>query len=266
MIQFRSNMKIGLFVRKDLIENNFSNYLKEKVLSCGFEIDNKEPEVVIVAGGDGTFLRAVHHYLDKINEIKFIGINKGSLGFFSSYEGEEVDRLLADLLSDELESASFKLLEASFNGNFIYAVNEIRIENPFHTQISDVYINNEFLETFRGNGLVVSSSMGSSAYNKSLGGAVVLPNLEVLQLSEIAPINNKMYRPLSSSLICDENSIITFKGDLSSVVLGFDHEIMEIDDDLREINFSLSNKKVTLLSKPGHSHISILNKAFINNL
>ena len=266
MIQFRSNMKIGLFVRKDLIDNNFSNLLKEKVLSFGFEIDNKEPDLVIFAGGDGTFLRAVHHYLDQVDRIRFIGINKGSLGFYSSYAGDEVERLLRDIRDEDFESSSFKLIEASLNNSLIYAVNEIRIENPFHTLISDVCINNEYLETFRGNGLVVSSSMGSSAYNKSLGGAVVLPNLEVLQLAEVAPINNKMYRPLSSSLICDENSVITFKGDLSSVVLGFDHEIMEIDDDLNEINFSLSNKKVTLLRKRGHSHISVLNKAFINNL
>ena len=259
-------MKIGLFIRKDLIDNNFSNYLREKVLSYGFEIDNKEPDLVIFAGGDGTFLRAVHHYLDELDHIQFVGINKGSLGFYSSYAGEEVDALLKDLVNEETESNSFKLIEASTNNSLIYALNEIRIENPFHTLISEVYINNQYLETFRGNGLVVSSSMGSSAYNKSLGGAVILPNLEVLQLSEIAPINNKMYRPLLSSLVCDENSVITFKGDLSSVVLGFDHEIMEIDDNLNEINFSLSNKKVTILYKKGHSHISILNRAFINNL
>ena len=255
-------MKIALFYKENKLEQSYVASLKEKILSFGFVLDDTNPDVVLFVGGDGTFLRAVHHYIDKVTSLSFIGINKGHLGFFSSFSDGELDELLRCLKENKLISKSYSLLKASFADSEIYAVNEVRIESPFQTLISEVEIDGRKLETFRGNGLVISSALGSSAYNKSLSGAIVSPSLDVIELTEIAPINNRVYRSLHSSLVLDANSEIVLKPKTSNILIGYDH--LTINDENSElIKLSLSDKKVSLLYKEDYSYISHLAKAFI---
>ena len=192
-------MKIGIFIKKELEDEELSTFLISKISEHGFDFDQENPDVVIFVGGDGTLLRAVHEYIEDIDNISFLGIHQGRLGFYTGYTLEEIDEALSDLENDDYRLQTTRLIEARVASRTVYAVNEVRLENPFHTFTSDVYINDELLETFRGNGLVISSSNGSSAYNKSLGGAVISPELETLQLTEIAPINNRVTRSLNSS-------------------------------------------------------------------
>ena len=74
--------------------------------------------------------------------------------------------------------------------------------------VAYVYINDEYLETFRGNGLCVSTASGSTAYNKSLGGAILYSDVGMMQLSEIAGIHHNAYRSLGSSLVLDKKYTI----------------------------------------------------------
>ena len=67
--------------------------------------------------------------------------------------------------------------------------------------VADVSINGTFLERFRGDGITVSTPTGSTAYNKSIGGAVLHPTVEAFQMTEIASLNNRVYRTLGSSAI-----------------------------------------------------------------
>ena len=255
-------MKIALFYKENKLDTQYVSFLESKIFEYGFELECNNPDVVLFAGGDGTFLRAVHQYLDKLDKVKFIGLNKGHLGFFSSYSDGEIDSLLSDLKNNRLCNNSYRLLKASFAGNEIYAINEVRIESPFQTLICNVEINNKKLETFRGNGLVVSSSLGSSAYNKSLSGAIVSPSLEVVELTEIAPINNRVYSSLHSSLVLDSKSEIVLKPVTSNILIGYDHLTIK-DDNSEVIKLSLSDKKVSLLYKENYDYITHLSKAFI---
>lgn len=253
-------MKIGLFIKKQVVNETLEKEIADKITSFGYQIDNENPDVVFSIGGDGTFLRAIHHYLDKSDKVSFLALNKGKLGFFSDYKVEDLDEILSSL--KDKKPHKFRLLEADISDKTIYALNEIRIENPFHTLISEVYVNDEYVETFRGNGLVVSSSLGSSAYNKSVGGALVDTSLEVLELTEIAPINNVLYTSLKSPLVLSESSKVTFKGNFKDVVVGFDHLVSK-DESANEITFRLSKKTVSILWREDHSHIRKLSKSFI---
>lgn len=257
-------MKIALCYKTEKISEGSISNIKEKILSYGFELDDSHPDVVLFIGGDGTFLRAVHQYFNQLHQVKFIGLCKGHLGFFYSYEEKEFDSLLSDLKRGACKSESHQLLKATVDNEEIYALNEIRIESPFHTLISDVLINDEFLETFRGNGLVVSTSLGSSAYNKSLGGAVIYPHIPCMELSEIAPINNTVYTSLHSSLVVDKDSEIVLKTKTENILVGYDH----LNKNIRlasSISLKLSDKLVVLLRNSDYSYTKLLNSKFVGN-
>lgn len=254
-------MKIALFIKEELEDSDIATYLISKISEHNFDIDQENPDYVISVGGDGTFLRAVHEYIDQVDSIQFVGINEGSLGFYTDYVMEELDDLLFDLENIDYNRNSFKLIEVTAGDKLIYAVNEIRVENPFHTLKAKVYIDDHFLEQFRGSGLCVCSNAGSTAYNRSLGGAIVALDNNTLQLTELASINNRVYQSLGSSIIFDENSVIVLEGHFSEAVFGYDHLTTKADTD--KVTIGLSNRTVTYVYKKNRSVIDRIRESLI---
>ena len=82
-----------------------------------------------------------------------------------------------------------------------------------------------------------------------------------MQLTEIAPINNRVYRSLNSSLIVYKDSEIRLEGKLSDAVIGFDHLNKKFNGD--EVTIVLANKRLNVIYKSGHSYIKQLEGAFI---
>ena len=259
-------IKVGIYYR----DTNPQEELETKLIALfphfNMVNDNRSPDIVIHIGGDGTFLRAVHHYLDRVNEIKFLGIKAGTLGYFYEFDDSDLEALLKMIEEEHYRVDEYYLLKGDIafknETKTIYALNEMRIESPFKTLICDVSINNELLEKFRGNGLNVSTSIGSTAYNKSLKGAIVEPSLPLIQLSEIAPISNNIYRSLGSPLVLKGKDVITFNSDFSSVLLGYDYQDIDVKDALN-INITLSDKKVSIIRDINHSYISTIRRSFI---
>jgi len=100
----------------------------------------------------------------------------------------------------------------------------MRVENVKQTQIINVLIDGEFFETFRGTGMCVSSQAGSTAYNRSLGGAILQEGLDYLQLTEITGIHHQAYRSLGSPLIIKKDGVIRLESDdFEKAVLCYDH-------------------------------------------
>lgn len=260
-------LKYSICFKKEAITEMYIDSFKKRLSKDGFVYDEENPDYVFFLGGDGTFLRSVHKYIDIVDRIKFVGLNAGTLGFFLDYSTRDIDNLINDLLSGNVLEASYPLLQATViskkETRQIYAVNEVRIENPFKSLVCDVSINEHKLETFAGNGLIVASSLGSSAYNKSLGGAVIEHNLPLLEISEIASIQNNAYRSLASSLVVGGDRVVSFFGKLDEVVIGYDHELIKDMRRVNEIKITLSDKKITLIRKVDHNYIDVLRKAFI---
>ena len=82
------------------------------------------------------------------------------------------------------------------------ALNEAAIKQPMGTLVADIYLGDQLFERFRGDGIAVATPSGSTAYNKANGGAVLHPSIPAIQMSEIASINNRVFRTLGSPLIC----------------------------------------------------------------
>lgn len=261
-------MRFALFVRKDDTSKQMEIVLRDILLSKDAIEDDGHPEIVICIGGDGTFLRAVHNYLSLEKIPEFICVRSGSLCYFGNYEKSEMEKLVDDLFHHHITFEEYPLLQATIHQNHLaiatfYAVNEIRIENPFKTMICDVDIDEERLEEFRGNGLLVSSTLGSSAYNKSCGGAIIDTKMNLLELTEIAPIESVAYRSIRESVVLSPFRTIRFFGPFKNhEVIGYDYLLYETEETIDDVTISYSDKKIRIVKR---DFVSTLKKAFIGN-
>ena len=258
-------MRIGIFYKEKNLQ--IVDTIVDEALKYGFDLDDDKPDIVFSVGGDGTFLKAVHKYIDRLDDILFIGINGGSLGFFYEFSKEDIAMIFLRLNSKSYKIKEHRLLKGvakyAKSSEEIYALNEIRVENPFHTLISTVSIDGEELETFRGNGLIVSSCLGSSAYNKSLGGALIDNDLEALELTEVAGISNNVYRSLGSSLVIKGDKKISLSCLESAAVVGYDHLSLEKKEELVSLDVCYSNRKVKIIYSEEHSYVQKIRKSFV---
>lgn len=252
--------------KDDQVSLNIATTIKHALLNNNWEETDKFPSLIITVGGDGTFLRAVHQYLNQLEDVSFVGIHTGTLGFFTDYEADEVHLFIDNVINNNAEIEKIRLLKVVQENTIIqkpiYAVNEIRVENILKTQSIEVYIEQEYLETFKGNGLCVSAQAGSSAYNRSIAGAVLSVGIEALQLTEISGIHHKASRSLGSPLIVAPQTKILFKSEsFSKAMLCYDHLQMPMDH-TKNLTITLSDKTVKMARYRPTSYIRRLHSLF----
>lgn len=248
---FSNNGKVSQLVAKEL-KLGINN-------SADLELDGINPQMVISIGGDGTLLSAFHHYNDSIDQIRFIGIHTGHLGFYTDWRDNEVDKLVHGLQHDNLQSVSYPLLALKIDysdggaSDRLLALNESVFKRTSSTMVTDVYVKNEFIEKFRGDGLCISTPTGSTAYNKSVGGAILDPALNAIQVSEMASINNRVFRTLGSPMIISPNKIVTIiPQDHFHNILTCDQMLVH-DRPIRSISYTISHHRI-YFAKYKHIH------------
>ncbi|OQC11472.1 MAG: putative inorganic polyphosphate/ATP-NAD kinase 1 [Tenericutes bacterium ADurb.Bin087] len=260
-------LKFNVIVREDEKSLSVSKSLCALALQKGFVLDEVNPDFVFSVGGDGTFLKAVHHYLRKVKHIKFVGIHTGSLGFFADFRPADLELVLANIAAQKLNTNAYRLVKAEITQNNkkrnFYAVNEVRVENVHHTLVLDVSLNDEQLEVYRGNGVLVATQLGSTGYNKSIGGAVINRNLELLEYTKIAPIANTAFRPLVNPLIIGDKDVLVFSGKSANTYFGYDAFTKKLSNAPFTIKVSLSNKKITIVHRQNRPYSRILNESFL---
>ncbi|EHS84716.1 ATP-NAD kinase [Limosilactobacillus gastricus PS3] len=217
------------------------------------EYDETYPEVVISVGGDGTLLSAIHKYQDQLDQIRFVGIHTGHLGFYADWRPYEVAELVESLKNDSGQSVTYPLLktEALYDDGSIeesVAINEATIRDFSKTLVCDVYINHNLFERFRGDGLCISTPTGSTAYNKSVGGAIMDPRIIGFQVAEMASLNNMIFRTIGSPVILGTHAQLNIKiMNDENLILTNDREITKLDDDQRhltEIKYCVASQRV----------------------
>lgn len=242
--------RIALFNKEDAYSQTLKQNLETRLMDLGYQLDEKNPELVVSIGGDGTFLRTIHQYVGQLNELVFVGIHTGTLGFFTEYLDTEVDIFIDDLINHSFDIKKFPLLKLKVidqeKTQEVYALNEIRIENIKRSQCIDIDINQHHFETFRGTGFCISTQIGSTAYNRSLGGAIVHEGMNVMQLTEISGIHHKAYRSLASPLIISSDSKIRLtSSDFSDALVGYDHLYQDLKkDSIVEVEYSPEQVRV----------------------
>ncbi|CAM4026354.1 NAD kinase [Catellicoccus marimammalium] len=223
--------------------------LQEKLARTELILDQEHPDVVITIGGDGTLLGAFHQYEDQLDHVRFTGVHTGHLGFYTDWRDYELDELVESLLCDQKESVSYPLLEVTVHcrkhePRTFVALNESTVRCIHQTLIADIAIQKEWFERFLGDGLALSTPTGSTAYNKSLGGAVIEPTMNVFQLTEMAALNNSVFHTLGSSMILQgsERVDIHLEEDKEYIVT-IDQKTYTLND-LQSLSYTLSKKRI----------------------
>lgn len=229
--------------------------LAEKLNQRGFAISPKfehEAELTISIGGDGAFLKTVHQ--NRFPKMPIVGINTGTLGFFQEINPNEIDEFLEDYERGHYKTTEIKLLKAEVvtkGRTFtLHGVNEINLKGePSKIIQMNVYIDGNHLEKFAGDGMMVCTPTGSTAYNMSLGGAIVHQAVKAMQLTPMAPINSAAYRSLASSLVVPESieilmrPLARYKNSSRVVVDGTERNYYN----LVEVKFTVSDQIIRVL-------------------
>ena len=187
------NMVIEKLSKKFVVDsaNVFNSYD-----ACNVSLD-KDVELIIVLGGDGTLLNVARE-TSRNHSIPILGINIGNLGFLSSTELSSLDEAITKLSNDEFKVENRIMLSSEVNCQKI-----IPIENAFNDVVIargtlsrmvkfSIYIDKKLYTTFRGDGLIIATPSGSTAYSFSAGGPFIYPNLDLIMLTPICPHTKSM--------------------------------------------------------------------------
>lgn len=234
-------MKIAIFGKTIAPENN--GYLRQLIdelvdnqvevvdcFNCHEPLDG-QVDLLLSIGGDGTMLDAVP--LVGSSGIPMLGINMGRLGFISSVAKEEIPQAVDQILKGRFTTESRTLLElvapqGVFNDAVNYALNEINIiRNPEHSLLSiKVFVNDLFLNTYWGDGILMATPTGSTAYSLSAGGPILTPDSHCFVITPIAA-HNLTVRPI---VIPDESVVrIQVEGREKKFVFSMDSRVCALD-------------------------------------
>jgi NAD+ kinase len=185
------------------IESEFANMMRSDELlclpaTCTIENNNFEADIALSIGGDGTFLHTALCVGSK--GIPILGINTGHLGFLADLSGDDVDVELEAILQGNyvVENRSLLHVDAEGLGDmWPYALNEVAfLEQDSASMIAiSAYIDGEFFNTYKADGLVVATPTGSTAYALSAGGPILVPQAANWVLAPVAP-HSFTVRPL----------------------------------------------------------------------
>lgn len=245
--------------------------LTQKLISKGFEVKydfHQNTELVVSIGGDGSFLKTVHDF--NFPTVPIVGINTGHLGFFADICPRKIDTFIEAYINKDYIIQSISLIEANiYSENYsenMYAINEIVIKGDKSRVIHlNLKVNDNNIQKFGGDGLIISTPTGSTAYNYSAGGSIVDPSLNLMQLTPLHPINTNAYRCFTSSIIFSSESIINiapeyrFENSILVVVDGVEYRF----NDVYDIKISISNVKVNLLRMSNYEFWSRVTEKFL---
>ena len=260
--------KFKLFVNDDTKAKCIALLLKAKLLESQFIEDENDFDLGVAVGGDGSFLRMVRSCNFDTNKF-FIGVNAGTLGFLQEIKPNQIHSFVSRLKSGEFNVEEVGIQKTIVVGKENYefnSFNEIVIrEKDLNTIYLKVCIDGQLLENFAGDGILISTSSGSTAYNLSFGGCVVYNSLHTLQLTPIAPLNNKIYKSFHNSIIVPENKIIELRPQerTKDVLISIDGE-NKIFCDIDKIVTTVSQDKIKCIRMSKYDYTKVIRTKFLS--
>lgn len=244
--------KVVAFLEQKNIEVCFYSVFYNKLIENNVQLSNYNTfdsheslkdnfDYLISIGGDGTILRAATFVRD--SNLPIIGINAGRLGFLATVQEENIENLLNRVLVNDFSISKRTLVSLHAHPENIdledinFALNEITVSRKDTTSMITIetYINNEYLNSYWADGLIISTPTGSTGYSLSCGGPVIMPTSNCFVITPIAP-HNLTARPL---IIPDDSELtLKIKGREEQYLVSLDSRMTSVSNET-----SLSVKK-----------------------
>ncbi len=233
-------------------------YFKPVITGFWEDINIKDLDVIISIGGDGTFLECVAEV--KFCGVPLVGVNTGRLGFLASISKDKLENSIRNIVNKDYEIEERTMLEVKIDGYnpdvFNYALNELVVQKKDTSSMItiDAYIDNNFLNTYWGDGLIIATPTGSTAYSLSTGGPIIVPGSENFVITPIAP-HTLTVRPI---VVPDKTEIrLKVRGRGNKFLAAIDARNITIDHDT-ELIVKKAEKKLKLIKFKDYNYFKTL--------
>ncbi len=217
-------------------------------------------DVVVVFGGDGTFLWAIRLIAER--HIPIIGVNIGGLGFLTEITMEELYQVTDLVIAGKaVHERRMRLCTQVFNGERVLisydALNDAVITKGTIARMISIKtsVDNKYLTTYKADGLIISTSTGSTAYSMAAGGPIVYPTTDTIILTPISP-HTLTNRPivLSSDAVVE----IELETEEKDIVITLDGQVSSPINKTNKIKISKSSNYTTVIKSPFRNYFEIL--------
>ncbi|EKQ58219.1 MULTISPECIES: NAD(+)/NADH kinase [unclassified Clostridium] len=229
--------------------------------------DLKDVDLLVVLGGDGTLL-GVARSLNESFRGSILGINIGNLGFLSSIDISDIDVAL-----NKLEAGNYKIVdrmmlnckvEAQKNIEELKALNDVVLARGTLSRMVKftIFVDGKIYSTFRGDGLIIATPTGSTAYSFSAGGPFIYPDLELITITPICPHTKSM-----QTIVLNGNSTIEVHADQEEekIYLTVDgQKAIRVNHDM-SVKLSKNNSSLKLLLFDDYDYFKVLRSKILNN-
>ena len=173
---------------------------------CSREDIARKTDLIIVLGGDGTFLSVARQAVEA--QVPVAGFNLGTLGFLTEMKKESLEESLTDILLGKAKISQRKLLQISFKNQQYTALNDVVINKGAIARVVKLLlkIDGATVSEVKGDGIIISTPTGSTAYSISAGGPIVSPEVNGIIITPICP-HSLTFRPL----VVRHNNVVTVK-------------------------------------------------------
>ncbi len=245
-----------------IMEENAARAIHFSVTSGSYAELSKKVDMVILFGGDGTFLHTAHHFIG--TNIPLLGINIGGLGFLTEIETDVLETTLEKIFAGNYNIDKRMLLKSEvFRNNkkiaASFALNDVAINRSANARMVEInlHINKEFINSYKADGLIISTPTGSTAYSLSAGGPIINPRVKAILITPICP-HTLHVRPMVISR--EEELEIIVSGNNEKMMITsdgkFDHKLHKDD----KIVIKAANEEISLIKLPGRTFYTILHE------
>ena len=252
---FEGDSNYKIFLSDEYLSKDIKPNLSKNIYINNFDTCIKDSDLIFSIGGDGTILSTVRK-LNK-NEIPVLGIHIGNLGFLAQCTEDSLLDALNCIKSNNYKIEKRIILKLEVNNRAYYALNDIVVDHGNSGRIlkTKMYIDNKHINNYESDGIIISTPTGSTGYSLSSGGPIIVPELDVLN---ITPISSHSLSARPIVLSSKKNINIEFTDEFIDAAITIDgQERIDLSKE-NSIYIKKANHSAILIKLPFNSYISTL--------
>lgn len=243
------NENIEFLISSDLEKNIEFNIPGDYTIMDFLELVDK-CDILFAIGGDGTILSTVRRL--EQNMIPIMGIHIGGLGFLSECTEKNLTESIHSILKNDYMVTQRMLLEVQITSEndekqILWALNDIVVDHGPSARLlkAEVHVSNHYLNTFEGDGVIISTPTGSTAYSLSAGGPIIYPSMDSITVTPICP-HSLSARPIVLRSV--ETITMSFPEPYDGISLAVDGQIKVRIDDQTQIQITKASHSAQIVS------------------